>query len=773
MRVLRRRAPGGRPGLRPARPPRLDGRAGAEGGARVRAGEARARRHARHERPAPERRAPERRHRSSRPCIYEGELLGYVANLAHHVDVGGGAPGVDRRVPRGLPGGRDHPARQARRRAAGSWTTCSGSILAQIRSTARDRRATSARRSRRTQRARAASSRSSAATGSPRCARRWTSCSSTPSGGRGRSSRRCRTASTRPRGRSTRDGFTDEPVRLPRPDRDRGPTACGSTLTGSDPQRRAPVNSTFAQTFSAVRVRPQVPDRSRPAGQRRLLPAARRARAAGHGDELHLAGAGRRRLGDADASRRRPLPRAAARLPEAAPGGDEGDDVPGRLRRARPARRATYVCFYETFAGGYGGRFGERRPGRRADARPEHGERAGRGDRAQLPGPDRAARARRGLRRAGPHARRARPAARTTASTCTTTFTILADRDRSRPVGRRTAGTTRGRAEYVHVRDGVGDAAPLEVDARPRARRRRRDPHLRRRRLRAARRARARSASCATCSRARSSAARARGGLPGRRRGRQASTTSGRRRCAHEQGGEGGDRHRRHVHGRDADRRADRRRVDREGALDAGRPVARGSCTRSGARSESRRRRGRRFVVHATTVATNAIIEGKTARGGFVTTEGFRDLLEIARQVRPTLYDTLFEKPRAARPARPRGRGARAARPGRRGARRRWTTSRCALRRRCWPTRASSRSPSACCTPTSTPSTSGGSARSWPRSCPDVPVSLSSDVAPEFREYLRASTTVINAAIRPVVGRYLERIEGRLRRGRGRRRSCS
>src|SRR5712692_4646536 len=45
------------------------------------------------------------------------------------------------------------------------------------------------------------------------------------------------------------------------------------------------------------------------------------------------------------------------------------------------------------------------------------------------------------------------------------------------------------------------------------------------------------------------------------------------------------------------------------------------------------------FVVHATTVATNAIIEGKIARSGFVTTEGFRDLLEIARQVRPSLYD--------------------------------------------------------------------------------------------------------------------------------------
>ena len=43
-----------------------------------------------------------------------------------------------------------------------------------------------------------------------------------------------------------------------------------------------------------------------------------------------------------------------------------------------------------------------------------------------------------------------------------------------------------------------------------------------------------------------------------------------------------------------------------------------------------------------------------------------------------------------------------------------------------------------------------------------MPVSLSAEVAPEFREYLRASTTVINAAVRPVVERYLERIEARL-----------
>src|SRR5688500_4674711 len=45
------------------------------------------------------------------------------------------------------------------------------------------------------------------------------------------------------------------------------------------------------------------------------------------------------------------------------------------------------------------------------------------------------------------------------------------------------------------------------------------------------------------------------------------------------------------------------------------------------------------YVVHGTTVATNAIIEGNVAKAAFVTSDGFRDMLEIARQVRPSLYD--------------------------------------------------------------------------------------------------------------------------------------
>src|SRR5499425_1039221 len=51
------------------------------------------------------------------------------------------------------------------------------------------------------------------------------------------------------------------------------------------------------------------------------------------------------------------------------------------------------------------------------------------------------------------------------------------------------------------------------------------------------------------------------------------------------------------------------------------------------------------YLAHGTTVATNALLEGKGARTGLVTTRGFRDLLEIARQKRPHLYDLQADKP--------------------------------------------------------------------------------------------------------------------------------
>jgi N-methylhydantoinase A len=50
-------------------------------------------------------------------------------------------------------------------------------------------------------------------------------------------------------------------------------------------------------------------------------------------------------------------------------------------------------------------------------------------------------------------------------------------------------------------------------------------------------------------------------------------------------------------------------------------------------------------IGHGTTVATNLIIERKGAVVGLITTRGFRDILEIGRQVRPHLYDYNVQKP--------------------------------------------------------------------------------------------------------------------------------
>lgn len=167
------------------------------------------------------------------------------------------------------------------------------------------------------------------------------------------------------------------------------------------------------------------------------------------------------------------------------------------------------------------------------------------------------------------------------------------------------------------------------------------------------------------------------------------------------------------------------------------------------------------FVVHATTVATNAIIEGTIARSGFVTTEGFRDLLEIARQVRPTLYDTQFEK---AAPLVPRDRavvvGERLGPKGEvlRPLEEKTVRDAAAVLRR-----EAVESVAVCLLHAYVnPEHERRVGEILAEELPGIPVSLSSDVAPEIREYLRASTTVINAVIRPVVQRYLERIEQRL-----------
>ncbi len=58
------------------------------------------------------------------------------------------------------------------------------------------------------------------------------------------------------------------------------------------------------------------------------------------------------------------------------------------------------------------------------------------------------------------------------------------------------------------------------------------------------------------------------------------------------------------------------------------------------------------LLSHATTVVTNALLEHKGARCGFIATRGFRDLLELRRSSRPDLYDLFQDGPSVLVPRR-------------------------------------------------------------------------------------------------------------------------
>ena len=168
-----------------------------------------------------------------------------------------------------------------------------------------------------------------------------------------------------------------------------------------------------------------------------------------------------------------------------------------------------------------------------------------------------------------------------------------------------------------------------------------------------------------------------------------------------------------------------------------------------------------KYVVHGTTVATNAIIEGNLAKTAFITTEGFRDLLEIQTGIRPTLYDLQFEK---LRPLVPRYLSFGV--PERLDFRGEVLVplDEGAMRQIVDELRGEGVESIAVCLLHSYINSEHEEriGEILGEELPTVLYSLSSAVAPEFREYFRASTTVINAAIRPVVSRYLGKIKSRV-----------
>ncbi len=150
--------------------------------------------------------------------------------------------------------------------------------------------------------------------------------------------------------------------------------------------------------------------------------------------------------------------------------------------------------------------------------------------------------------------------------------------------------------------------------------------------------------------------------------------------------------------------------------------------------------------VHGTTVATNALLERRGARTALITTEGFGDVIEIARQDRPSLYDSFAD------PAPP-------------------------LVARADRYEVSREEPGTAIVGDSIMDADAiavsllyGYEHPEDEQAVEValrargvtaPISLSSSVAPEFREFERTATTVLNAYMAPETGRYLTRLSDR------------
>ena len=168
-----------------------------------------------------------------------------------------------------------------------------------------------------------------------------------------------------------------------------------------------------------------------------------------------------------------------------------------------------------------------------------------------------------------------------------------------------------------------------------------------------------------------------------------------------------------------------------------------------------------RGIVHGTTLVTNTVIERKGARVGLVTTRGFRDSLEMGKEMRYDLYDLFLEK---AEPIVPRAR--RAAVPQRHDARGEelLPLDEAAVRDAARALRDAGVEAVAVCFLHSyvAPGHERRARDILAAELPGIPVTLSSDVAPEIREYERANTACVNAYVQPLMDRYLRNLEAAL-----------
>jgi N-methylhydantoinase A len=167
-------------------------------------------------------------------------------------------------------------------------------------------------------------------------------------------------------------------------------------------------------------------------------------------------------------------------------------------------------------------------------------------------------------------------------------------------------------------------------------------------------------------------------------------------------------------------------------------------------------------IVHGTTVATNALLEGKTAKVGMLTTEGHRDVIEMREGLKPQRYNLRMAPPSALVPRHLRLPVTERLRPDgtaeipldqtslnaaidQLGAAGVQAVAVCFLH--AW----------------RNPNHEIVAADLVRERLPGVYVTTSSDVLPQIKEFERFSTTVVNAAVGPIIRNYLGRLQTRLR----------
>jgi N-methylhydantoinase A len=168
-----------------------------------------------------------------------------------------------------------------------------------------------------------------------------------------------------------------------------------------------------------------------------------------------------------------------------------------------------------------------------------------------------------------------------------------------------------------------------------------------------------------------------------------------------------------------------------------------------------------RGVIHGTTLATNALIERKGARTGLLTTAGFRDAVEIGREGRYDMYDLFIDQPSPLVPRHLRLEvkerimaGGGVLTPLDRG------SARAAIARL---KEAGVEAVAICLLHAyRNPVHERALKNICGELLPGVPVSCSSEVVPEIREYERTSTTCANVYVMPLMARYLDDLEHKL-----------